>query len=95
MSKNLKRINYTRTFLRQFKKAPLQIKIAFRERLAIFLENPFFPQLNNHSLTGKLKGYRSINIAGDWRAIFSEVENQKGEKIVILETLGTHSQLYK
>lgn len=95
MSKNLKRINYTRTFLKQFKKAPLQIKIAFRERLALFLGNPFLPQLNNHAITGKLRGYRSINITGDWRAIFLEFEDQKGKQIVIFEAIGTHSQLYR
>ncbi|OGE71342.1 hypothetical protein A2617_00135 [Candidatus Daviesbacteria bacterium RIFOXYD1_FULL_41_10] len=62
----------------------------FRKRFELFLSNPFHPQLNNHLLTGNYKGYRSINITGDWRALYSENENS-----IIFELLGTHSQLYK
>ncbi len=64
--------------------------MAFKERLEIFIEDPFDPRLRNHPLKGKLKGYRSINITGDWRALFKEVED--GVYFVII---GTHSQLYK
>ncbi|MBI2330404.1 type II toxin-antitoxin system mRNA interferase toxin, RelE/StbE family [Candidatus Daviesbacteria bacterium] len=59
-------------------------------RLELFIINQFHPQLNNHSLTGKYKGNRSINITGDWRAIYSEEKDS-----VIFELLGTHSQLYR
>lgn len=85
-----KRIDYSKKFDKQLRKAPLEIKIAFRERLELFLRNPFHPFLNNHALTGKFSGHRSINITGDWRAIFTEMEGA-----VIFELLGTHSQLYK
>lgn len=95
MSKKIVRIDYSKRFDKQLKKAPLEIKIVFRKKFALFLENPFHPQLNNHSLTGKLKGYRSINITGDWRAIYSEHQNSEGNSIIIFEVLGTHSQLYK
>jgi len=61
-------VKYSRKFEKQLRKASLQIKIAFREKRKIFNTDPFHPTLNNHSLTGKLKGYRSINITGDWRA---------------------------
>ena len=94
MSKNFKRIDYSRNFLKQLKKSPLEIKIAFRKRLELFLKDPLHSQLNNHALTGKFSGRRSINVIGDWRAIFSEYEDEAG-KVVIFEVIGTHSQLYK
>lgn len=50
------------------------------------------PKLNNHVLRGKLRGLRSINITGDWRAIFREY---KKDKQILFDSLGTHSQLYK
>ena len=90
MKKSSKRIDYSRSFDKQLKKAPLPIKVIFRKRFELFLSNPFNPQLNNHLLTGNYKGYRSINITGDWRALYSEDENS-----IIFELLGTHSQLYK
>ncbi|HEY5601357.1 MAG TPA: type II toxin-antitoxin system mRNA interferase toxin, RelE/StbE family [Patescibacteria group bacterium] len=76
------------------KKSPLVIKIAFRKRLGLFLEEPFSFRLNDHSLTGKYLNYRSINITGDWRAIFEEF-GEGEDKEVLFVALGTHSQLYK
>lgn len=95
MIKRLIKIDLSRDFEKELKKSPLKIKIAFRQRLNLFAENQFHPLLNNHALTGKLSGYRSINITGDWRAIYSEVIDKDGEKLIIFELLGTHSQLYK
>lgn len=95
MKKNLKRINFSGKFDKQLKKSPLEIKLAFRRRLQLLINNPFDGQLNNHSLRGRLKGYRSINITGDWRAIYSEYRDDDNRKVIIFEMLGTHSQLYK
>lgn len=94
MKKSFKRIDYSRKFLKQLKNSPIEIKVAFRKRLELFLQDPFHPQLNNHALTGKFSGYRSINVTGDWRAIFSEFVDESG-RAVIFEIVGTHSQLYK
>lgn len=88
------RIDYSTKFLKQLKKSPLSIKIAFRKRLAFFIQDQSHPQLNNHALAGNLKGYRSINITGDWRAIFSEHKGQD-KIVVVFEMLGTHSELYR
>lgn len=83
-------IKYSPRFLKQYQKSNKKIKNTFRIRRELFKQNPFSTQLNNHQLTGKFKGCRSINVTGDWRAIYSE---QRG--IIIFEALGTHSQLYK
>lgn len=86
------KISYSNRFIKDFESAPLKIRVAFRERLEIFIKDKFNPILNNHRLNGKLKKYKSINVTGDWRAIFSE--NSKNEEI-IFHLLGTHDKLYK
>ena len=83
------RVEYSRHFVKTFKKCPQKIQVAFRAKLAIFLSDQFAVQLNNHALTGKYFGYRSINITGDWRAVFEQSDDD-----VFFITLGTHSQLY-
>lgn len=83
-------IRLTNRFEKEFQKVDLKIRTAFSERLKIFKQEPFHPILKNHSLTGKYRGYRSINVTGDWRALYTE-----GKSTIWFEALGTHSQLYK
>ena len=90
MIRNPQKIDFSNKFKKNLKKTPLKIKIALRKKLQLFSTNPFNPILNNHSLIGNYKGYRSINITGDWRAIYSQHSGR-----IIFEELGTHSQLYK
>ena len=89
----IKRIEYSRKFDKDLKKSPTKIKIAFKKRREIFQQNQFHPLLNNHLLTGNLKGYRSINITGDWRALYIDLDD-KIEWVEFVD-LGTHSELYK
>lgn len=85
-------IKFRKPFKKQLKRLDTKIHSALLERLELFEADPFYPQLNNHQLSGKYEGYRSINITGDWRAIFQEFNNYD---LVSFETIGTHSQLYK
>jgi addiction module RelE/StbE family toxin len=89
-----KRIDFSSKFLKQHKKAPQNVKIAWIKRLTLFNQDSFSSLLNNHGLTGKLSGFRSINITGDWRALYSEFKKRE-EIIIVFEMLGKHSQLYK
>lgn len=88
-------IKFARRFTKQYEKADQKIRTAFDKRLKLFTQNPSHPQLNNHTLTGQLSGYRSINITGDWRALYSESSDKDGTIRIIFEILGTHSQLYR
>lgn len=85
-------VKFSKQFIKQYDKAPANIKSTVDKTLKLFIQNSSIPKLNNHALAGKLSGYRSINITGDWRAIFKESEE---EKTVIFVALGTHSQLYR
>jgi addiction module RelE/StbE family toxin len=89
------RVRFSRQFSKQYDKVDFNIKSAFDKRLKLFIKSPYHPQLNNHSLKGKYSGYRSINITGDWRALYSQYFDKQNNKIIIFEVLGTHSQLYK
>lgn len=87
-------IRFGRKFNKQYDKTDKKIKDSFDKKIKLFIQNPLNPQLRNHPLKGVLQGYRSINITGDWRALYSEFK--EGEEIIIVfEMLGKHSQLYK
>jgi addiction module RelE/StbE family toxin len=94
MKGNPPQVNYSKNFLKQLKKSPIKIQQTFRDRLVIFIENPINHLLNNHALTGKYTGCRSINITGDWRAIYQDF-SKKNTKIYYFVTIGTHNQLYR
>ncbi|PIU03792.1 hypothetical protein COT44_01395 [Candidatus Shapirobacteria bacterium CG08_land_8_20_14_0_20_39_18] len=88
-------VRFSKDFGKSYQKADLKTRINFDKRLKLFSEKPFNSQLHNHLLIGKYSGFRSINITGDWRAIFSVQIDSKGNQTVVFELLGTHSQLYK
>lgn len=71
-------------------KLPLKIRIAFKERLSIFMIDPYNEILHNHRLKGPWRNYRSINITGDYRLIFEDFSDNTARLIDI----GTHSELY-
>ncbi len=87
----VKRIDFSRKFEKNLKKAPKKIQVAFRKRLEMFLSDKFHPILNNHPLVGEYQNYRSINVTGDWRAVFREFQ---GGEVVYFDLLQTHSKLY-
>lgn len=84
------RIRYDRKFIKMYAKAPAKIKQAFKNRQTVFMKDPYQPLLNNHELSGKYKDCRSINVTGDWRAIFKEKDS-----VIYFRLFGRHGQLYK
>lgn len=84
-------IDYHKSFLKTFDRLPEKIKDKFYERLRLFSLEPFHPLLNNHSVDSAYPGWRSINITGDYRALYE----LKNENIVVFMKIGTHSELYK
>ena len=86
------KIKLKKRFAKQFDKMSIKAQNAFYARIKIFQNNQFNPILNNHQLTRKYKGFKSINVAGNLRAIFKEFKN---DNLVIFYLIGSHSDLYK
>lgn len=87
-------IRRSKQFDRAYDYLDVKIQVKAISALQLFIINPFNPTLNNHALTGNLKGLRSINITGDFRIHYRELSDGKYE-LVELINIGTHSQLYQ
>ena len=85
------KIRYSKKFTKQLARQPLKVYQAFRLRIQLFKEDISHPLLRNHQLQGKLRGYYSINVTGDVRAIYEII----GDEVYMYDMIGTHSQLYK
>ena len=83
------RSHQPKVFIKQYKKLPLKIRQKFNERLIAFETNPFNIILNNHSLHGEYGGYNSINITGDYRAIYF-----MNNDMAVFIRIGTYSELF-
>jgi len=80
----------TKNFEKKLSKSPSSVKIKFKERIRIFMSEPHNILLNNHKLHGKYNEYRSINITGNYRLIFEEINTGT----VRLIDINTHPELY-
>jgi addiction module RelE/StbE family toxin len=82
-------------FRKIFKKWSVQhpdLTPLFRERLDVFVNDPFHPALRVHSLSGVLKGLWAMRINYDQRLIFRFMDEP--HTIVLLIDIGTHDRVY-
>lgn len=82
-------VEFTKNFIKQSKKLSPKLRVQVFQRIKLFTKEPLNPLLRDHQLKGKYKQYRSIDITGDYRALYLREEN-----MVIFDIVGTHSQLY-
>ena len=85
------KIQFHRQFRKQYKKLPKQSRKQVNDALEIFRKNPFDPSLENHPLSGTMKGQRAISAGFDLRIIFQEKD---GYAVVLMIAVGTHEQVY-
>lgn len=83
-------IAFSSNFNKQIKKINTKIVDKFFERLELFKKDKFNQILNNHKLHGEYEGCSSINITGDFRAVFKYLD----ENYVVFSDIGTHPELY-
>lgn len=76
-----------------YKSLNVRIRNQFDKILRLFIKNPLDPQLNNHELHDRWKGYRCIDITSDYRAIYEELTDGD-EPVAYFIAIGTHLQLY-
>ena len=78
-------------FLKKYKKLPKAIQKTFVARTHILLTEPTNPLLHIHTLKGDLVPQKSLNVTGDYRALF--IVDEETQTITFLR-IGTHSELY-
>lgn len=83
--------HYHRYFEKRLAKLPAKIQEKALKRIALFQIEPFSQILDNHTLSGKYSGFRSIDITGDYRAVYRPLS----DNAAIFVDIGRHSQLYK
>jgi addiction module RelE/StbE family toxin len=86
-------IRYATRFRKQYRKAAIGVREAFAQTLELFVAEPNHPMLRNHPLKEKFAGFRSIDVTGDWRAVFKEAK-AGNRTIITFHLLGTHDTLY-
>ncbi|MDB5245379.1 MAG: hypothetical protein JWN90_484 [Parcubacteria group bacterium] len=84
------KVLYEKRFEKQYLKLSRDLQDKADIRIRLFAHNPFDPILGNHPLHGKYQEHRSINITGDYRAVYRMLKRD----IAVFVTLGTHSELY-
>ncbi len=67
-------IEYSKKFIKEFKKCSSKIKTAFKNKLKTFIKDQFNPTLNNHSLTGKLKNTEVLILMGIGELSFKKLK---------------------
>ncbi len=82
-------IVFHKQFKKKLGKLPVKVQDQFYARLELFMTDSSHTTLNNHSVGKAYPGCRSINVTGDYRAIFHEEGN-----LVTFIVIGTHSELY-
>ena len=82
---------FHKSFKKKYGKLTKNLQNQTDERLVLFRRDPFNELLNNHALTGKHLGYRSINVTGDYRAVYKPLDQEIG----FFVNVDTHSNLYK
>ncbi len=85
------KIEFHRTFTKQYRKIPASIREKCDARLRLFEIEPSHPLLDNHALHGDRLGQWSINITGDWRALYEFLD----EHSIVFVEIDTHSNLYR
>ena len=83
------KVLFKKKFKKQLQKLPDKIENKFVDRLTLFLSNEQSALLRVHMLSGSLYPFQSMNITGDYRALFLVDDD-----VVIFYEIGTHSELY-
>lgn len=86
-------IAFSTSFKRAFKRriaGNAALESRFWERVTLFQNDPFAPQLRTHKLSGQLKDLWSFTVEYDARVIFSFVEEGKA----LFVDIGSHDEVY-
>ncbi|MCL5970179.1 MAG: type II toxin-antitoxin system mRNA interferase toxin, RelE/StbE family [Patescibacteria group bacterium] len=86
------KVEFTHDFIKTYKKRfanKSNIRKKFEERTKRFSANPQDLTLKDHTLSGKLEGFRSFSVTGDIRVIYYVYKNT-----AYFVDIGSHNQVY-
>ena len=83
-------IYYKPTFIRQYKKLPIDLKEEVKDKIELFKNSDNHKKLKTHKLKGKLKGFCSFSVNYKYRIVFIYEKNNS----VSLLAVGDHA-IYK
>lgn len=84
--------SFIRTTKKLLHKKP-HLALPVREALSLLAEDAYNPLLRTHKLTGNLQGSWACSAGYDLRIVFS-LEKIEGKEVILLETIGTHDEVY-
>ncbi len=90
MEREIKKVEYSKNFLKSLRKLPAKIIDQAEEKEGIFLDNPFHPILRTHKLSGKEREHWGFWINYTYRIKFLFISE---EEVLFLD-VGTH-EIYK
>ncbi len=82
---------FSNGFKKKLKKCPEKISKSFFDKIQLFAVDNRSKILNIHRLNGKYEGYQSINVTGDYRAVYKLVDS----KTAYFTDIDNHANLYK
>jgi addiction module RelE/StbE family toxin len=85
------KVIFHKSFIKMAQKLSPKVKQKMSERIELFASDPLNSQLRTHALYTHYKGSYSIDITGDYRAIYQLVDDETA----LFTHIGTHSQLYR
>lgn len=88
----MKKVEFTKQFQKRLKQRySNQPKVVERlhRQLELFRQGIRKEPINDHPLTGKLKGLRAFSVGGDVRVVYEETEDY-----YLLLDIGSHNQVY-
>ena len=84
------KIRFKPSFIRDFKKLPLELQEEAKERITLFKDTKNHERLKVHKLKGKLKDFQSFSVTYSHRIVF----NYESNDVVVFIAIGTHD-IYK
>ena len=85
---------FKKSFKRLVKKSP-QLQVKILEVLELLEQDPFYPSLKSHKLTGQLKGLWSCSVTYSYRIIFTfRRDIELDEDVIVLIEIGDHDEVY-
>ena len=88
----LKSSSFIRSAKRTIKKDSRLAK-DIQATLELLSEDAFHPRLKTHKLKGNLEGSWACSVGYDLRIVFEFVQHE-GTEAILLETVGTHDEVY-